>query len=196
MQERSDEQKQASRENGKLSRGPVTRAGKKRSARNAIKHGLTAKAVVLDNERKQNYTAMLADFYIRFQPQDQFEETLVEDIAASHWRMRRAIAIQTNMMNEGLPAPGAPTGDNFTNQMARTSTSVKRVSKNSGFDNVQRHEARLQLAIQRSIRTLTAVRNLDKLLAKKTSTNNPDLESTPQNQQTTAGESPAAGPQA
>jgi hypothetical protein len=100
------------------------------------------------------------------------------------------------MINEGLPTPGASIGDNFTNQMTRTSASVKRVAKNSGFDNVQRHEARLQMAIQRSIRTLTAVRNLDKLHSKKTFPNNPDLQSTSENQQTTANESPAAGPQA
>lgn len=37
----SDKQVAANRRNGKMSRGPTSRAGKQRSARNALKHGLS-----------------------------------------------------------------------------------------------------------------------------------------------------------
>jgi len=72
----SEEQKRASRENGKLSRGPTTESGRKRSSRDALRHGLFARSLVTDNERQRNFT------------------TMVDTIAVSLWHLRRAWAIE------------------------------------------------------------------------------------------------------
>ena len=49
----------ASRRNGARSRGPTTAAGKARSARNALQHGLCARTVLLDDEDADRLEAAL-----------------------------------------------------------------------------------------------------------------------------------------
>jgi hypothetical protein len=195
MQERSEAQKQASRENGKLSRGPVTPAGKRRSSQNALRHGLCAKVIVLDNERKGNYLEILSEFSDRFKPQDSFDKSLVEDMAASHWRMRRAMAVQTNIVNESMPAAASGDAKPFTAQMNRTSASLKRDNRTS-VDSAVRHEARYQIAIQRSLRTFILARTVDKLVSQANLSNQPDTNSPAKSPETPEKESPSAGPQA
>lgn len=196
MRERSEQQKQASRENGKLSRGPVTLAGKKRSSQNALRHGLCAKVIVLDNERKKNYLELLAEFCDRFKPTDSFDMALVEDMAASYWRMRRAMAVQTNIVNESMPAAASPDGSPFSAQMNRTSASLKLGNKTPSVDNVLRHEARYQIAIQRSLRTFILARTVDKLVAQESLRNKPGVDSPAKDVQAPENESPAAELQA
>ena len=80
---------EAARANGAKSQGPVTPEGRARSSQNAIRHGLSARAVVLHGEEPADF-AQLRDSYVqRFQPADQAEMDLVETMVSSRWRLRR-----------------------------------------------------------------------------------------------------------
>jgi len=79
----------AARTNGAQSHGPITPEGKAKSALNSLRHGLTAKAVVLGDESQEAYDALLAAYTDRFQPADQVELDLVESMTLSRWRLRR-----------------------------------------------------------------------------------------------------------
>jgi hypothetical protein len=70
--------------------GPRTAQGKKRSKYNAIKHGIFAK-VVLPGESRPQYEFLLRVMLERFNPQDPFEEILVEKVVMLLWCQKRLI---------------------------------------------------------------------------------------------------------
>src|SRR5450759_902359 len=94
----------SSRANGARSRGPQTIAGKQRSSRNALRHGLLAKQVVLSNEASGYFDCVIAQHIRKFGPADGVELGMIEEMAAAFWRLRRAWAIETSLMDQGLEA--------------------------------------------------------------------------------------------
>ena len=92
---RSEFQKQAARETGAKSHGPVTPEGKAASAKNGIKHGLCSRDVVLPNEDPEVWIALRQSFHQHWLPADQVEALLVDDLAATQWKLIRAESIET-----------------------------------------------------------------------------------------------------
>jgi hypothetical protein len=94
----SQRQIEANRRNALSSGGPKTEAGKERSRRNALKHGLTAVTVVTVFERIEDFEdfqrAILADY----SPDSFIERELVLRLAAILWRLRRCLAIETGLI--------------------------------------------------------------------------------------------------
>ena len=80
----------ASRANGARSRGPITADGQERSSANALRHGLLAKCVVLENESGPCFDHLISEHTARFAPADGVEFGMIEEMAAAYWRMRRA----------------------------------------------------------------------------------------------------------
>jgi hypothetical protein len=72
--------------------GPRTPHGKRRSRLNALKHGVFSFSdVVLDDESRPEFEALLQGLKEDLQPQGLLEEILVEKIATILWRYRRLI---------------------------------------------------------------------------------------------------------
>ena len=79
----------AARINGAKSRGPKTPEGKAISSMNALRHGMTAQAILLTNEDPEAYTKLAAAYYEKFQPADDVERDLVDEMVIAKWRQRR-----------------------------------------------------------------------------------------------------------
>ena len=94
----SEKQLAANCRNGKKG-GPKTPRGKRASSRNALRHGLRAKSVVMPGENPEDFEALRQSFIEHYQPAGLVEEDLVEQIAVCTWRRKRATLIETGMMH-------------------------------------------------------------------------------------------------
>jgi len=109
---RSPAQALASRENGARSRGPVTPAGKARASRNALRHGLRARAVVLlDDEDAAAFEALEQALHAELAPRGRLQHELVGRIVHAAWRARRADRMESALFARQLDADGAAGGD-------------------------------------------------------------------------------------
>ncbi len=80
----------ASRENGKRSRGPITPAGKAVSARNATKHGGYAQSIYFRNEEeKKEFNQLLEGYRSSLRPEGVWEDVQVEKLAVTDWTLMR-----------------------------------------------------------------------------------------------------------
>src|SRR5215475_8351908 len=87
----------ANRRNALLSTGPVTEEGKKRSRRNAIRHGLTAETVIDLLEDAEDYAAFQMAVTADYDAHSAVERELVLRLASLLWRLRRATAIESGL---------------------------------------------------------------------------------------------------
>jgi hypothetical protein len=85
----TEKQIKANRLNAQSSTGPSTPGGKARTSMNAVKHGLTARQIVLPSEDQDEFDSFRADLFSSLNPQSAFEAVLVERIVTTAWRLRR-----------------------------------------------------------------------------------------------------------
>ena len=66
---------------------------------NATTHGITAKTLLLCNENPAALDALRNAYYARFQPVDQAEADLVDEMIMARWRIRRYVSTETAMLD-------------------------------------------------------------------------------------------------
>ena len=89
---------EANRRNAIRSTGPSTEEGKRRSRRNAVRHGLCAETVVETVEDIEDYSAFEAAVIADYDAQTAVERELVLRLASLLWRLRRATSIETDLL--------------------------------------------------------------------------------------------------
>ena len=94
----SFQQFEANRRNALRSTGPKTDAGKRRSRVNAVRHGLTAETVVGSLEDAEDYKAFEATIIADYCAETAVARELVLRLASLLWRLRRATAIETDLL--------------------------------------------------------------------------------------------------
>jgi hypothetical protein len=85
--------------NATHSTGPRTAAGKLRSSRNALRHGLTAVSPVLPTEDLAAYEAHHSAFLDEYQPATPTETQLVHELADTAWRMNRIPLLEARLLS-------------------------------------------------------------------------------------------------
>jgi len=113
----SDAQLAANRANAARSTGPKTAEGREAARRNALRHGLTAKQLVLPEEEAADFMSFHDELRAALAPEGAVEELLVERIVLCAWRLRRVYRAEAGMAasknrdwisareNDGFKAP-------------------------------------------------------------------------------------------
>ena len=142
----------SSRANGALSRGPQTPESKQISASNALRHGLLSECVVLPGESRQGFDDLLTAHLDRLGPVDGVEFGMIEEMAASYWRLRRAWAIETSLLTTELDSQH-PAGD-----LIRLAAAFRALASSPELALLHRYETRLHLMYQRALHNMLLLR--------------------------------------
>jgi hypothetical protein len=153
---RSERKIQSARLNGAKSKGPKTPEGKRRSSYNAVRHGLLSKCTVLATEDPANFEALLQQFVARFEPLDDVEFGMVEEMASATWRMRRGWAVETELMNEAILRQKSDASDKDEDRAL--AAAFKQLAAEPVLGLLHRYETRLSRLYQRALRNLLSLR--------------------------------------
>ena len=104
---------EANRRNSEDSTGPTSKAGKQRSSRNAIRHGLTAETVIESLEDAEDYSAFEEAIAASFDPETAVERELILRLASLLWRLRRATSIETALFQVKIEHDSPQTASDY-----------------------------------------------------------------------------------
>jgi hypothetical protein len=90
---------ESNRRNALKSTGPTTPAGKDRSRRNAIRHGMCAETVIAAGEDMEDYQSFEAAVTADYEATTAVERELVLRLASLFWRLRRATTIESGLFD-------------------------------------------------------------------------------------------------
>jgi len=90
----SEKQLEANRRNARKSTGPKTPEGKNKAGQNALKHGMTARNLLVGEEQVEELEALRQGLWEALQPQDAVEEMLVEQLVELSWRRQRGRRVE------------------------------------------------------------------------------------------------------
>ncbi len=90
----TDRQFAANRLNALRSRGPRTVDGRAASRRNALKHGLTARSLMIDGEDPNRFEELRAELFDAYRPQGIVDAQLIDMMAGILWRLQRVPALE------------------------------------------------------------------------------------------------------
>lgn len=89
----------ANRKNAKKTAGPQTVAGKLKVSKNAVKHGLLSKDIVIKDESDAEFEEFHRKLHTELVPVGELEQLLADRIIASFWRLKRVGRIEIQLLN-------------------------------------------------------------------------------------------------
>ncbi len=87
----------ANRRNALRSTGPRTRSGKATVAANAMKHGLTARSILLPNESVEEFESFREKLLADLNPLGALQESWAEQFVEDRWRLRRIPVLEASI---------------------------------------------------------------------------------------------------
>ena len=153
----TEKQRDASRTNGSKSQGPTTPEGKAISSRNGVTHGLCGRDVVLGNENPELWQAVRNAFTNHWQPANEMEVLMVDELAATHWKLMRAESIETATLNFEMDVLREEIEKTFkrVDEQTRQAVAFKSLADQSKtLAALDRQQTRLQRQFQRTWKLL------------------------------------------
>lgn len=136
------------------STGPRTEEGKKRSAMNATRHGLTGRTIVMPYEDMDAYHSFCKELLGELAPETPLERQYAQTFCDTQWRLNRARSIEDSMFALGhFEAAGNIETEHPQVHAALTAARVFRDDSKS-FLNLSLYEQRLQRTLDKSLKQL------------------------------------------
>jgi hypothetical protein len=136
------------------STGPRTEEGKKRSAMNATRHGLTGRTIVMPYEDMDAYHSFCTELLEELAPETPLERQYAQTFCDTQWRLNRARSIEDSMLSLGhFEAAGNIATEHPQVHAALTAGRVFRDDSKS-FLNLSLYEQRLQRTLDKSLKQL------------------------------------------
>ena len=136
------------------STGPRTEEGKRKSAINAMRHGLTGRTVVMPYEDMEAYYTFCKELFEDLAPETPLERQYAQTFCDTQWRLNRARSIEDSMYALGhFEAAGRIETAHPQVHAALTAARVFRDDSKS-FVNLSLYEQRLQRTLDKSLKQL------------------------------------------
>ena len=131
-----------------------TQEGKARSAMNALRHGLTARVVVLPTEDMDAYQAFAKEIVDSLDAQTPVERQFAQTVADNQWRINRIRSIEDGMLGMGH-FEAAGNFDCPSSEIHSAMTAARAFRNDSkSFVNLSIYEQRLHRSMKESLRQL------------------------------------------
>ena len=144
----------ASRANGRRSKGPITEQGKFNSAGNSYRHGLLALSIVLKGEHQDRFLFHLNQLMEEHQPATHTEVVLVERLASSAWRLYRIGDMQKAALDRDSVFPD-PLAESIADNMVQAIRNSEAIARS--HDLLLRYETALDRQFHRALRSLKQI---------------------------------------
>jgi hypothetical protein len=150
----SVDQLEANRRNVQQSTGPRTEIGKKTSSLNALRHGLTARVVVLPTEDLTAYMRFSDDFLVSLAPETFAERQCAQTIIDTQWHLNRVRSLEDGMLALGHYGPEGEIDPGHAEiHTAPTQAGAWR-EHSQAFVNLSMHEQRLYRVLREAFSAL------------------------------------------
>ncbi len=155
----SQKQIEANRRNAKKSTGPKTPEGKAAVARNAASHGLSGHTIIMPETERERFGAFREATFGQLEPDGHMEAALVERIAVALWRLRRAVRIESEMIDYRIELERNRREVHPRAVDARPAVSWgeevwEQFRHHGAYENFRRYEAHLERSLYRSLHEL------------------------------------------
>jgi hypothetical protein len=142
--------------NAETSSDTPGRQGRARSSMNALRHGLTARVVVLPSEDMDAYQAFSKEIVDSLDAQTPVERQFAQTVADNQWRINRIRSIEDGMLGMGHFEAAGSFDDHTDNPETHSAMTAARAfrDRSQAFVNLSIYEQRLHRSMKESLRQL------------------------------------------
>ncbi|MEK7408463.1 MAG: hypothetical protein AAB225_25605 [Acidobacteriota bacterium] len=150
----SDRKLEANRRNARRSKGPNTPQGKAAVRFNALKHGLRAEHLVLEDEEQPAFDELLSTCLAEHQPQGPTETDLVHQLVTASWRLRRLRTMETGLFDIRLADHDEALKREYVGIGIQGRLAYVFACRTGEFNILARYEARVERSFYRALHEL------------------------------------------
>lgn len=149
----TEKQVLANRENAKKG-GVKTAEGKAVARLNALKHGLLSQEILLTGENEEALAELEERLTTELQPQGELEIILVDRLASSLWRLRRALAVESANMEYEYQDRINDSYPFSKNKMQRQLLALRDMLASNSTEKILRYETAIERQIYKALHEL------------------------------------------